>query len=235
MIETKLGPIVSLNRFERKKNIELLLFSIAKLKENNLSHELEDQLKVVIAGGYDSRNDENKEYLIELKKISKDLRIDSHITFAPSISDSERASLLQTSLCVCYTPHREHFGIVPLEAMYAGSPVIAINSGGPKETVINNVTGKLVLNSPDAFANAIYEMIIDPQRAREMGRNGHSRVKHGFGIEKFRLEWLTIIDDALNESITNYKAKQSRAQIMLLALNILFAILAIAVCKIYHL
>ena len=36
-----------------------------------------------------------------------------------------------------YTPPREHFGIVPLEAMLAKTPVLAINFGGPLETVVN--------------------------------------------------------------------------------------------------
>lgn len=41
----------------------------------------------------------------------------------------ERSSLLRTASCVLYTPSREHFGIVPVEAMCSGAPVIAVNSG----------------------------------------------------------------------------------------------------------
>jgi glycosyltransferase involved in cell wall biosynthesis len=42
-----------------------------------------------------------------------------------------------------YTPEEEHFGIVPVEAMSQGIPVIALDSGGPRETVIDGVTGWL--------------------------------------------------------------------------------------------
>ena len=43
-----------------------------------------------------------------------------------------------------YTPGEEHFGIVPCEAMEKGIPVIAINNGGPRETVGHKETGFLV-------------------------------------------------------------------------------------------
>lgn len=41
----------------------------------------------------------------------------------------ERAALLRAALCVLYTPSDEHFGIVPVEAMCSGAPVVAVNSG----------------------------------------------------------------------------------------------------------
>ena len=51
-----------------------------------------------------------------------------------------------------YTPAGEHFGIVPLEAMYCGTPVLAVNSGGPLETVDHGVTGWLVDGQPNAWS-----------------------------------------------------------------------------------
>ena len=55
------------------------------------------------------------------------------------------------SLCLLYTPMEEHFGIVPLEAMSVGTPVIAVDSGGPKETVENKETGFLCSSSSKVF------------------------------------------------------------------------------------
>jgi alpha-1,3/alpha-1,6-mannosyltransferase len=42
-----------------------------------------------------------------------------------------------------YTPENEHFGIVPLEAMLAGIPVLATNTGGPLETIYDGRIGWL--------------------------------------------------------------------------------------------
>ena len=61
----------------------------------------------------------------------------------PSISSEKKEELLSRCLCVMYTPEDEHFGIVPLEAMAAGKPVLACRSGGPVESIVDGVTGIL--------------------------------------------------------------------------------------------
>jgi len=54
---------------------------------------------------------------------------------------------LENTNVLLYTPENEHFGIVPVEAMYMGCIVMACNSGGPLESVDNGVTG--YLQAPD--------------------------------------------------------------------------------------
>ncbi|CAG8757589.1 8653_t:CDS:1, partial [Cetraspora pellucida] len=71
----------------------------------------------------------------------------------------QRTYLLSKSLCLLYTPSNEHFGIVPIEAMYACLPVIACNSGGPRETVRNGITGVLCSPTPLEFSEAIADFI----------------------------------------------------------------------------
>ena len=141
-------PIVSLNRFERKKNVDVLLKAYAKLIHSHPNMDKNDNSDIpplVIAGGYNIHNMENVEYHQELVSLSKELNIpSSQIKFCKNISDNERKDMLQNALCVCYTPKWEHFGIVPLEGMYAGTSVIAWNCGGPKETVVHQQTGYLV-------------------------------------------------------------------------------------------
>ena len=79
---------------------------------------------------------------------SYELRIQTYVKFMINISDQEKSCLLNSADCLIYTPMNEHFGIVPLEAMACGTPVIAMNSGGPIETVgTNKKVGILV--APD--------------------------------------------------------------------------------------
>jgi len=194
----KVGPIFSLNRFERKKNVNILLRAYAKLRSKyTIKKNYKSIPNLVIAGGYDPRNVENVEHLAELKQLAEDLEIDGYTTFAPSVGDDERAELLRSALCVVYTPHREHFGIVPLEAMYAGSPVIAVNSGGPKETVVREETGLLVENTVEGFASALEYMVNNPTVAVEMGRKGHERVAANFGLDTFRARWADIVEETI--------------------------------------
>jgi len=218
------GPIVSLNRFERKKNIQMLIEAYAKLlqrihsstsryitEEEEEEEELHPQRNrfvtyppvLVIAGGYDPRNTENREYLEELKDACTkwNLHVDREVLFRPSVSDDDRATLLQSASCLCYTPHREHFGIVPLEAMYAGSPVIAVNSGGPRETVLHGVTGYLVENCSDSFCEALYDLIVlHPEKMDQFGMAGHVHITNQFGLLKFQSSWRALLNDCIQRS-----------------------------------
>lgn len=236
VLNKRTAPIVSLNRFERKKNIgELLLaYAILSKRKNNVNDEnIPLPLPpLIISGGYDPRNPENVEYLQELKEMAKALNIEDHTSFRPSISDQERAELLQSAICVVYTPHREHFGIVPLEAMYAGSAVVAGNSGGPIETVINGKTGILVdmkpgeLSSSENLANAMDELLQNTNRAIEMGKVGHIHVKQKFGLKQFRRQWKDLV---LNTGIPNGFRRDSEKQLKIPMIFIL--LLAIFVVK----
>lgn len=118
---------VSLNRYERKKNIKLLLQSTRSLFEElqtestksiyQKGNDITDDILVVIAGGYDERVDENVSYYQELNDYAKMHGISTHVVFRKSISDEERNALLYHAGVVVYTPANEHFGIVPIEAL----------------------------------------------------------------------------------------------------------------------
>lgn len=77
-----------------------------------------------------------------------------------SFSDQQRTALLAACHAVVYTPQREHFGIVPLEAMASSRPVIACNSGGPMESVLHGKTGFLCEPSPEQFAAAMATLLV---------------------------------------------------------------------------
>ena len=81
------------------------------------------------------------------------------VIFRRSISTLERSSLLSITSGLLYTPANEHFGIVPLESMAAGAPVVACNSGGPKETVLSDETGFLVQQTASGFGEAMCKLI----------------------------------------------------------------------------
>lgn len=187
--KTNQSPIVSLNRFERKKNIGLVIQAYAYMKNKN-SNALPP---LVIAGGYDTKNAENVEYRAELGALAKELGVP--VDFRLDITDAERATLFQTSLCVVYTPDREHFGIVPLEAMFAGTPVLAVSSGGPLETILDGDTGFLREPTAEAFGDALLTLIGDPGRATQMGQKGRKHVETTFGTKRFETEWKLLVEE----------------------------------------
>lgn len=210
--KTKTSPIVSLNRFERKKNIGLLIQAYAYIRDTYCTTKDKQQSSLpplIIAGGYDTQNIENVEYRGELQILVNQLGLQGNVVFRMDISDAERTTLFQTALCVAYTPDKEHFGIVPLEAMYAGTPVIAVNSGGPLETVKDGLTGYLRDPTPEAFGDAIWSLLQNPKElATNMGRTGRTHVEETFGTKRFETEWNRLLMETWDQKEKRRKQGQ---------------------------
>lgn len=184
--------LLSINRYERKKHLHLAIEGLAELK-SLVSPEMYKKIYLVMAGGYDKRVEENVEHYLELIGLADELRVAEKVILLRSPSDNDKVSLLGQCHVLIYTPANEHFGIVPLEAMYMGKPVICQNSGGPKESVLDGSTGYLVKPSGAAFAERIAELIQDPKLAEQMGSNGKQRFARTFSFDAFGFQ--------LNESV----------------------------------
>ena len=104
------------------------------------------------------------------------------ILFLLSISTAIRNALLQHADMVLYTPAFEHFGIVPLEAMLASKPVLAINSGGPLETIKDNETGWLRPENEWTRTLKIAMLELDDAKRASMGAAGRAHVQANFSL-----------------------------------------------------
>lgn len=185
---------VSINRFERKKNLGLALEALAYLKTQLSSDRFAD-VHLVMAGGYDHANAENKAHFLELQKLVRDLELDDKVTFLRSLSHADKVHLLDTCTCLLYTPSNEHFGIVPIEAMYMRRPVIAVNSGGPLETIVDNQSGYLCPPEASDFAKAMMKFLVDPGLRDRMGETGRTRVRDNFSFAAFANHLESIVTD----------------------------------------
>jgi alpha-1,3/alpha-1,6-mannosyltransferase len=112
---------------------------------------------------------------------------DVDVLFLLSVPSTLKDMLLHSARLLVYTPSNEHFGIVPLEAMLAGTPVLAANTGGPLETVVDGRTGWL--RSPDdtekwteVMDKVLHKM--SEKEVRDMGKAGIKRVKAEFSDVK---------------------------------------------------
>lgn len=101
--------------------------------------------------------------------------------------DQLKSSLLKTAKLLIYTPSNEHFGIVPLEAMLGGVPVLAANSGGPLETVLDPETGWLrSVDHVEQWTEVMQQVLheLPPAALQQMGENGKRRVREEFSEKK---------------------------------------------------
>ena len=191
--------LLSINRFEKKKDVALAIKAYA-----GLSTEDRKGARLVVAGGYDPRVAENVSTYNELCELADKLKLkhataktvitaqrvpdDIAVLFLHSVPTAFKTTLLATSRLLVYTPLHEHFGIVPLEAMLAGTPVLAANEGGPTETVVDGETGWLrdvtkVLDWTDVMRIALGHGQSE-HKLKEMGRAGKERVEALFSKEK---------------------------------------------------
>jgi len=115
------------------------------------------------------------------------LPTDTEILFLLSITNQAKAMVLASARLLVYTPTNEHFGIVPLEAMLAGVPVLAANSGGPLETILDGQTGWLrpaeKVEEWTKVMQTVLQKMPDAQ-LRRMGEAGRARVKAEFSETK---------------------------------------------------
>lgn len=83
----------------------------------------------------------------------------------------------KVTLCFAFD---EPFGLTPLESMSCGTPVVAVDQGGFRETVINGMNGYLVPRNHVTMAERIREVLMDEKHASIMGAQGRTYVKDGW-------------------------------------------------------
>ena len=181
--------VLSVNRFDPGKNLALAVDALAGLQAR-LPPTAFAAVRLVLAGHLDPRLAESGALASDLVARAAALGLGGHVSLVSSPSDAERRALLARAACVIYTPLAEPFGLVPLEAMAAARPVIAVNRGGPTETIVHGQTGWLADPRPEAFADVLARVLADPTAARRMGHAGWRHVHTRFSRRAFgdRLE-----------------------------------------------
>ena len=121
-----------------QKNVELAIDAFRRAREQGLDAAL------VVAGTVD---DKSRGYLAALRGRASGLPV----TFETDVSDERLADLLSSCLAAVHPSPNEDFGITPLEAMAAGAPVLAVDAGGTRESVVGGETGWLMPADVERF------------------------------------------------------------------------------------
>jgi D-inositol-3-phosphate glycosyltransferase len=147
--------ILFVGRIEPLKGIDILINAVAQLAE-------ESDFYVLIVGG-DKRSQRQVSHLQEL---ASDLGIGERVCFLGAV-DHEKLPLYYNAADVCVVPsYYESFGLVALEAMACGTPVVASRVGGLTGTVKDGETGYLISwRCPEPFAERL-ELLLDNETLR---------------------------------------------------------------------
>ncbi|KHJ99525.1 glycosyltransferase, group 1 family protein [Oesophagostomum dentatum] len=130
---------MSMNRFWPEKRLDIIVEAASLLKKRGY------KFLVQLAGSVMPHIPESRIYYELLQKMTRDLYVTDVVHFIPSPSECQKFELYRQCDSALYTPPNEHFGIVPIEALDQRRPVIVCDSGGPAETVIEDVTGSKIL------------------------------------------------------------------------------------------
>lgn len=154
--------VLSVGAIQPNKGFDFLIQSLGYLPESN-----RPTLKLI--GNSESPGE--CQYLNFLaQKHGVDLQIHVGVGIAKLIEMYNEAALL------VYTPYNEPFGLVPLESMASGTPVVAVREGGIIETVVHERTGLLTEREPAKFADAVNYLLNNPLLAKDYGNNGRNYV-----------------------------------------------------------
>ncbi len=134
--------------------------------------------ELVVAGGPDRDQLDADPEARRLREQARDLGVADRVDLRGRVARADLPALYRSADLVVCTPWYEPFGIVPLEAMGCGVPVVASAVGGLLDTVVDGTTGLHVPpRRPDLLADAVRELLDDGPRRRRMGRAAARRAR----------------------------------------------------------
>ena len=135
-------------RLEKEKNLGFLISAMKKYKDM-----YNQNFKLLIAG--------EGSYRSELQDMTVELGLENHIVFAGNIPHDRIVDYCKASALFLFASKSETQGIVLLEAMAAGTPVIAVQASGVDDVVIDSVNGFAVSENETVFTETINKVIGD--------------------------------------------------------------------------
>ncbi|MBI2982874.1 MAG: glycosyltransferase [Chloroflexi bacterium] len=179
--------VLFVGRIEQIKGIDVLLEAMGDLfrRRPDLRHEV---CLVVVGGALDPNDDAPElEKLEDLRRLVHEHRLEDNVDFIGSV-DQRRLALWYDAADVCAVPSlTESFGLVALEAMASGTPVVATRVGGLQTVVVDGESGLLVPASDHQALAVAMERVLTDHRLR-----GH--LAHGARDRAERFTWSRVGD-----------------------------------------
>ncbi len=162
LADTRTHLILAVGRLVARKGFSTLLRAMpAVLAANRDAH------LVIVGRGHMRRT---------LLKQAKSLGMADNVTIESGMPFEQLAQLFRSADLVAYPSYYEGQGLIPLEAMASGTPVVTVDDGPLPEMVDSEVGALFDLGDADSLAQQINGLLSDPDGRQKMGRAGRHRV-----------------------------------------------------------
>ena len=180
--------VVVVGRLVERKGIGNVITALAEVPGTDL----------VVAGGPDAAGLDRDPEVRRLRDLAADCGVADRVEVRGRVSRADLPALLRSADVVACVPWYEPFGIVPLEAMACGVPVVASAVGGLIDTVVDGGTGLHVPpRSPERIAEALRALLPDEARRRALGAAGARRARSRYSWDRIARATLQAYDEVL--------------------------------------
>lgn len=176
--------IISIGRLAQEKNWETLLRAIALVYPGHRNMRL-----VLIGDGPDRHT---------LESLVRELGIGERVTFTGQLPFDEIPAYMKAADLFSFASVTETQGLVTIEAMAAGLPVVAVDGSGTHDIVEHGKEGCLAENDPHALASAIHEVLSNPQQMKKFSAAALKKAR-AFDINRLGRQMIKVYEQAIQD------------------------------------
>lgn len=177
------GPVIAfLGRLVPEKGVQVLIEALPLIRESH------PQVELAVAG--------RGPYEEELRRLASKKGVEDCVNFIGFVDDEGRNNLLARAAVAVFPSIYEPFGIVALEAMAAGTPVVVSETGGLSEIICHGIDGlKVPPGNSGLLARYVADLLAHPDRAVRLSRNAHRKVLDRYSWDQIASETARVYID----------------------------------------
>lgn len=176
--------LLSVSRLAEEKNVKTLLAAVAQVMKTN------DDVRLLLVGDGPQRGD--------LERYAKKMGIGEHVEFTGRIPFDAIPAHLKAGDIFCFASITETQGLVTMEAMAAGLPIVAVDATGTSDSVNDGVEGLLTDNDSEVLAQAI-KRLLDDQALQEKLRKNATRKAETFDMMVQTQKMAEVYEQAIDD------------------------------------
>jgi glycosyltransferase involved in cell wall biosynthesis len=187
--------ILFVGRVASEKSIDKIIKALAIIKKRSIGKE-----KLLIVG--------NGPAMDELKQLTRNLKVEEDVIFAGTVSYEEIQHYYKMAYVFTIASTTETFGIVTIEALASGVPVVAVKAPGAVDILTNGLDGLLVDDDVEKIANALEKIIKEPELREKLSR-GALQTSEKYSIDTISERMLNLYREVMKMKNSETKQKKN--------------------------